>query len=168
MCKVSIIIPIYNTANYIEKCAISLFEQTLQDIEFLFINDCTQDNSIDILQATLNRYPNRISQTRIINMPKNSGVATVRKYGISIASGEYIANCDSDDFISRDMYNTMYEYASLNNCDIVRCKFARCYDNTYSECYNIPLVNYSDKNKYISCLLSECDLNSLCDKIVIK
>ena len=57
MYQVSVIIPIYKTEKYIERCAISLFEQTLKSIEYIFINDCTPDNSIQILENTLIKYP---------------------------------------------------------------------------------------------------------------
>ena len=55
--KVSVVIPIYNVAQYIEQCARSLMEQTLQDVEYIFVDDCTPDNSIEILQRVLNDYP---------------------------------------------------------------------------------------------------------------
>ena len=71
--KVSVIVPIFKASQYIERCAISLFEQTLDDIEYLFIDDCSPDNSVDMLQAVLNKYPQRCDYTRIIRMSVNSG-----------------------------------------------------------------------------------------------
>ena len=64
--KVSILVPIYNVSQFIERCAVSLFEQTFQDIEYIFVNDCTPDDSIDVLNKVIARYPNRQSQIKII------------------------------------------------------------------------------------------------------
>lgn len=87
MYQVSVIIPIYKTEKYIERCAISLFEQTLKSIEYIFINDYTPDNSIQLLENVLKRYPNRISDIKIINHEKNRGLAAARNTGRSIAQG---------------------------------------------------------------------------------
>ena len=76
--KVTVIVPVYNVATYIEKCAVSLFAQTLDSLEILFVDDCSPDNSIDIIKETLKKYPVRNSLTRIIRMPSNSGQAAVR------------------------------------------------------------------------------------------
>ena len=94
MPKVSVIIPVYGVEKYIERCARSLFEQTLNDIEFIFVNDYTPDNSIDILKNTLSKYPNRKYQVRIINQPRNMGAAQARKNGILAATGEFVIQCD--------------------------------------------------------------------------
>lgn len=123
MPKVSVIIPIYGVEQYIERCAVSLLEQTLDDIEYLFINDCTNDNSIEILKQVISRYPLRLSQIRIVDMPKNSGQAAVRKYGIELATGDFIIHCDSDDWIDVNMYKDMYDTAVSTMSDIVVCNY---------------------------------------------
>lgn len=64
--KITVIVPVYNVAAYIEKCAISLFQQTLDSLEILFIDDCSPDNSVEIIKETLKKYPVRNSLTRII------------------------------------------------------------------------------------------------------
>ena len=73
MTKVSVVIPIYMVEKYIERCARSLFEQTLDDIEYLFINDCTPDSSMNILARVIEDYPKRKFQTRILEMPTKVG-----------------------------------------------------------------------------------------------
>lgn len=123
--KISVIVPVYGVEKYIERCAISLFEQTLDDIEYIFVNDCTPDCSIEILKDVLDRYPNRVSQVRILNMPRNSGQAAVRKFGVENAIGEYIIHCDSDDWLSVNAYEKLYICAKHNNSDIVFCDFYR-------------------------------------------
>ena len=79
--KITVIVPVYNVAAYIEKCAISLFQQTLDSLEILFIDDCSPDNSVEIIKETLKKYPVRNSLTRIIRMPSNGGQAAVRRRG---------------------------------------------------------------------------------------
>ena len=74
MLKVSILVPVYGVEQYIEKCARSLFEQTYSDIEYVFVNDCTKDDSIGVLKRVLEKYPQRMQQVRIINHEKNMGL----------------------------------------------------------------------------------------------
>ena len=125
MAKISVIIPIYGVEKYIERCAVSLFEQSLDDIEYLFINDCTKDQSIEILKEVLVRYPKRCHQVNIIDMPINSGQAATRNRGIELATGEYIIHCDSDDWLDVNAYEKLYLCAKHNNSDIVFCDFYR-------------------------------------------
>ena len=73
MAKVLVIVPIYNVAKYIEKCVCSLMEQTLDDIEYIFVNDCTPDNSIEILQKTLDKFPSRKNSCKIAHHEVNKG-----------------------------------------------------------------------------------------------
>ena len=121
--KISVIIAIYNCERYIDVCARSLFEQTLDNIEFIFINDATPDKSIQILNDIINDYPHRKSGTKIINLEKNGGVANARQIGISLATGEYIIHADSDDWVNKDMYEKLYKKAKETNADIVGCNF---------------------------------------------
>lgn len=125
MPKITVIIPIYGVEEYIERCARSLFEQTLDDIEYIFVDDCTLDSSVKILIRVLEDYPQRKLQTRIERMPINSGLPAVRCRGIRIAKGDYIIHCDSDDWIDADMYRIMHEKAVEENADIVICDFYR-------------------------------------------
>ena len=119
--KVSVCIPVYGVEKYIERCARSLFEQTMSDgIEFIFVNDCTPDKSIEILEKVLAEYPHRKKQTQIINHEKNSGLVAARKTGLAHATGEYIIHCDSDDWVDVDFYQVMYETAINNNADVVK------------------------------------------------
>ncbi len=97
MLKVSVIIPVYGVEKYIERCTRSLFEQTLDDMEFIFVNDCTKDNSIAIIERIAEEYPLRKSQIHILNHQVNKGLPIARQTGLRVATGEYIAHCDSDD-----------------------------------------------------------------------
>lgn len=81
--KVSIIVPIYRVEEYIERCAESLFAQTFDDIEYIFVDDCSPDKSVEILQRTLEKYPHRKRLTRIERLSPNSGQAAVDDKGFN-------------------------------------------------------------------------------------
>lgn len=123
MIKVTVVVPIYNVAKYIERCVRSLFEQTLQDIEYIFVNDYTPDNSMDILARMIEEYPTRKSNVLIVNHKTNLGLACSRIDGIKMASGKYIAHCDSDDWVDTDLYEKMYNKAEETGADITICDF---------------------------------------------
>ena len=125
MPKVSVIVPIYKVEPFIERCARSLFEQTLDDIEYIFVNDCTPDKSMEVLSRVLEDYPGRKEQVRIITMPVNGGQAKVRKVGIEAAIGDYIIHCDSDDWVDRTMYEKMWRKAVEGDYDMVLSGFYR-------------------------------------------
>ena len=119
--KVSVIVPFYKVEKYIEKCASSLLQQTLDDMEFIFVDDCGEDNSANILKKVIEQYPSR--DVKVVKMERNSGVSAARACGIEIAHGEYIGFCDSDDWMESDMYRTLYNEAIKVHADIVGCGF---------------------------------------------
>lgn len=131
MPKVSVLVPVYGVEKYIERCARSLFEQTLDDIEYLFIDDCTPDKSIEILKWVLDEYPLRKQQVIIHRMEQNSGQAAVRKWGILNATGEYIIHCDSDDWVDVTMYEKLYNKAIEEDADMVVCDYYEGNPNNY-------------------------------------
>ncbi len=163
MPKVSVIIPVYGVENSIERCARSLFEQTLDEMEYLFIDDCTKDRSIEVLKSVLKDYPKRKSQVTIHRMDNNSGQAKVREWGILNATGEYIIHCDSDDWVDKDIYRELYEKAKENDSDIVICDFYKV-NNTKLE-YVKGRFN-DDKYSLISDLLTENISWSLWNKLI--
>lgn len=166
MPKVSVIIPVYGVEKYIERCARSLFEQTLDDIEYLFIDDCTPDKSIEVLNRVLEEYPQRKNQVIIHRMEKNSGQAAVRKWGMLNATGDYVIHCDSDDWVDVTMYEKMYNKAIEENADIVRCDFLRIFPKCIRNSVRVSDKIFRDVRSVISKLLIGSDLTSLCDKLV--
>lgn len=125
--KVSVIIPVYKAAQYIEKCCRSLFEQTLDDMEFIFVDDCSPDSSMQIIQQVAEEYPARQSQIKILSHSPNRGVSYTRQQGMDEAKGEFIIHCDSDDWIDPNMYETMYNVAREECADVVCCGFVTEY-----------------------------------------
>ncbi len=109
MPRVSVIVPVFNTADYLHRCLQSICSQTLKDIEIICVNDCSTDNSLDILTY----YANSDSRIKIINFNSNMGSAVARNEAIKIANGEFIGFVDSDDYIDQDFYEKLYT-TSLN------------------------------------------------------
>ncbi len=114
--KVSVIVPVYNTAMYIDDCLNSLVGQTLKEIEIIVVNDGSTDNSQEIIDVYNRSYPNVKCYQKA-----NSGLSDTRNFGLQYATGEYIAFVDSDDYVDKDMFLKMYEKAKSKNCDIVAC-----------------------------------------------
>lgn len=165
MPKVSVCVPIYNVEKYIEKCVRSLFEQTLDDIEYIFVNDCTPDKSMDILRRVLVEYPQRQKQVTIFEHKYNKGVAASRNTGVNNVTGEYIIHCDSDDWVETDMYEAMYDKAKAENADIVCCNYVAEY--SYKRVFET--YPYLEETKEILQKLSPSILNSsLVNKLVRK
>lgn len=117
--KITIAVPVYGVETRIERCAVSLFEQTYDNIEYIFINDCTPDNSIDILKETIERYPERKGNVIIHSHSQNEGLASSRNSAIRIATGDYIMHVDSDDFIDKKTVELCVEKQKEGNYDIV-------------------------------------------------
>ena len=123
MSAVSVIIPVYKVEPYVARCARSLFEQTLEDIDFIFVDDCSPDRSVEIIKEVLADYPDRKEQVRFVRTPRNGGLARARVFGLQYAKGDYVIHCDSDDAVSPDAYRLLYEKAVAEDLDVVTCDF---------------------------------------------
>lgn len=161
--KVSVIIPVYNAEIYIARCARSLFSQTLDNIEYIFIDDCSEDASIKCMQEVLDAFPERLPFVKVIHNRSNIGVGQSRQIGIDAASGEYIIHCDADDRINADMYEAMYESAISNKADMVVCGYI-----VESESGCTPMMQLPDSDKRIMFhqMASESLHSSLCIKLI--
>lgn len=125
--KVSVIIPIYRVERFIGRCAESLMRQTLEDVEYIFVNDATPDGSMTVLQNVLDRYPQKSDCAIILNHAQNKGLPAARNTGLNIAQGEYIFHCDGDDFADEKMLEEMYATAKSKDSDIVWCDWFLSY-----------------------------------------
>lgn len=119
--KVSVIIPVYKVEDQIRKCVQSLFSQSLEAVEFIFVDDATPDKSIDIIHECLKDYPHKVNQTKFLIHPQNKGLPAARNTGMLEAKGDYIFHCDSDDFLDRTALEDMYNTAKQSDSDIVWC-----------------------------------------------
>lgn len=160
---VSICVPIYGVEKYIERCAVSLFEQTYQNIEYIFVNDCTKDNSIDVLRQTIERYPNRVSQIHIIEHKHNTGLAGARNTAVKSATGDFIMHVDSDDYVNVDIVSRSVAKQKEFNADIVVIDFIRKYP-TYQQIFQYP--NFKKSELYCLNVLARNNSNSIWAKLI--
>lgn len=114
--KISVILPVYNAAPYLPRCMDAITGQTLRDIEIIAVNDCSPDNSLEILQ----KYAARDSRIKIVNNERNLKLAGARNEGLRVASGEYVSIIDSDDYIDLDFCEKLYELAKNEGADIAK------------------------------------------------
>jgi glycosyltransferase involved in cell wall biosynthesis len=120
MPKVSIIVPIYNVEKYLSRCMDSLLNQTLKDIEIILVDDGSPDNCPSLCDD----YVQQDERIKVIHK-KNGGLGLARNSGIKIATGEFVAFLDSDDYVKITMYEELYNNAKHNNLDAVYCNFNR-------------------------------------------
>lgn len=115
--KISVIIPVYNTEDYIEKCLRSIMNQTYKNLEIVVVIDGATDDSLSICKK-LQQEDNRI----IIYEQENQGVSKARNKGLDLATGDFIGFADSDDFLEPDMYEIMVNHLIKENADLCRIK----------------------------------------------
>lgn len=140
--KVSVILPVYGVAQYIEKCTASLLAQTLDDMEFIYVDDHGPDNSIELVQKMIAGHP-RANQFRFLKPPHNMGAGMARNFAIPEAKGEYIAFVDSDDWVEPTMFEELYnEAVAKGGVDLCYCQAAKDYlDGQPTEILKNPIVD---------------------------
>lgn len=133
--KVSVIIPVYNTAIYLEQCLDSIIKQTLKEIEIICINDGSTDSSAEILD----KYSAKDSRIKTINQ-KNAGQSAARNAGINLAKGEYIGFLDSDDWADSTLLEKLYLNAKYNDSDLTMCSIAVYDEKADKTSFNDPYM----------------------------
>lgn len=147
MCKISVVIPIYNIKDYIHKCIESILNQTFTDFELLLIDDGSSDGS----QIICDEYQLKDNRITVIHK-KNGGLSSARNTGIKKAKGKYICFIDGDDYIDNDMLEIMYEYTIRENADIVEVGSRWIYPNkTLEYCVKDTIVcdNFTALEMYL-------------------
>lgn len=129
--KVSVVIPVFKVEQYIERCVRALMEQTLEDVEFLFVDDASPDGSMEIVKRVVAEYNRTV---RFLVHEKNKGLPAARNTGMEAATGEYIYHCDSDDWPERTLLEKMVTAAEKADADFVYCDF---------------FLSFSDKERYM-------------------
>ena len=163
MPNISVIVTVYKAEKYIERCAKSLFEQTFDSVEYIFVNDCTPDRSMQVLKEVASNYPDRLEHIRYVDHSLNSGVSAARNTGLAMAKGEYIFYADADDWMEREMLADMFKAARENDADIVRCDYIYAYAAFEKR---VKQSNTIDPMECIKLLLSEKEHGALWTKLV--
>ena len=117
---ISVIIPVYNVAQYLDQCVMSVLNQTMNNLEIILVNDGSTDGSGEMCEE----YAEKDARVVVIHQ-KNQGLAAARQAGLNIAQGEYIGFVDSDDWLEANMYEEMYQAVKENDADIVFCNVYR-------------------------------------------
>ena len=161
--KVSILVPVYGVEKYIERCAVSLFEQTYENIEFIFVNDCTKDNSIEILKSAIFRYPNRKNSVQIINHLQNKGLGGARNTAVAAAKGDFILHVDSDDYIENTCIEKCVCKQIETGADIISVESADDYNGKITP---HALNDYSTKEEFLIALIKHYIRNNIWGRLI--
>ena len=142
MIKVSILVPVYNAGKYIKRCCNSLFGQSYNDIEFVFVNDCSADDSLQQIKDVVSAYPERISQLKIINHTVNRGSAASRNTALDNSTGDFIMWVDSDDYLELEAVDKLVQCYKTTGSDYISYSAYRYYktyrEKVVNECYASP------------------------------
>ena len=149
--KVSICVPVYGGEKYIAQCARSLFEQTYDNIEYVFVNDCTKDKSIEVVLRVSEDYPQRKDAVRIVNHDKNRGLAASRRTGVENATGDYFLYIDEDDYLEKDAISQYVSCAIETGADIVMADHNFVMSDSVIPHYDVVPT---DKKEYVKMLLT--------------
>lgn len=136
---ISVIVPVYNSEKYVNRCIDSILNQTYENLEVILVDGGSSDGSLKICETWAEK-DNRIKVAR----EKTSTVAAARNLGISYATGDYIAFVDNDDWLRPEMYDTMMGLAALEKADVTVCKFINV-DHKYNR-INIKEINLNAEN----------------------
>lgn len=120
--KVSILVPFYKVEKYVGRCVESLFTQTYNNIEYLFVNNCSPDGSMDVINKKIKEHGME-DRCRIIVHEHNEGISASRNDCLDNMTGDYFLFIDSDDYIDKDMVELLVEAAVKENADIVGCGY---------------------------------------------
>lgn len=149
MDKISVIVPAYNCQDTIERCIKSIQNQTYKDLEIIVVNDGSTDNT----ETLLHELQNEDDRIIVISIP-NGGVSHARNTGLDNATGEYITFVDSDDYIDKEMYETLYNLIKKYNVKISHCSYKNVDGDSISPVGDTGAVFVQDHDEAIKCLLS--------------
>ena len=162
--SVSVVIPVYKAEKYIDRCLESLARQTLDGVEYIFVNDASPDNSIDKVHSFFKAAPLKNSTYRVVDNPGNRGVGFARQNGLDHAQGKYVIHVDPDDWTEPGYLKKMYEQAEAAHADIVFCDIFIEYSDRTVESTQCP--GTTDAREIIDSLCHGRILGSCWNKLV--
>ena len=161
MAKISVIVPVYNVEKFIRRCLDSIRNQTLKDLEIILVDDGSTDNS-GVICDEYAKLDNRI----IVIHKENGGLSSARNRGLDSASGEWIAFVDSDDYLEKNMYETLYKTAIDENVDICVCFFKYLTTNNTIFCdftkEQLGIKGKYKTNNFLKLVYKDEYLNGVC------
>lgn len=137
MKKVSVVVPVYNAEETLERCLDSLISQSYKNIEIVCVNDGSSDSSLKIL----NKYRKKDERIVVIDNDKNRGCSYTKNRGIDNATGDFICFVDSDDYIENNMINELVDFQRKNNLDLVKCHYNNYEDGKLKN----TILNYPEE-----------------------
>ena len=140
MDKVSVIIPVYNVEEYVEKCAKSLFEQTYKNLELIFINDGSKDSSGELCHKIADSNEHKDIKVIVIDK-QNGGVSSARNCGLEVATGDYIMYVDPDDYCEPEYVEKLYSAIKDNDCEMAECSYFIDYTTENVKSIRLPFSN---------------------------
>lgn len=152
--KLSVIVPVYNTERYLLQCVNSLLEQTLTEIEIILVDDQSPDNAGVICDELVSKH----KSVKVIHK-KNEGLGLARNSGLEAATGKYVAFVDSDDYVDRDFYQKLFEYAEDNNADI-------CFSAGFKRFHEKKVDEYRYRSMALTLLDSHSEIQAAVPRII--
>lgn len=162
--SVSVIIPVYNAAAYLERCVQSLFDQSLKDIEYVFVDDCSTDESITTLNNMLAKYPDKHGNVKIIKHAVNQGVSASRNTGLMNATGEYVGWVDADDYVDIFMFEKLFMKTKHSDADLVWCNYFNI--SSHAEKVEVKQIMAEDPRLFAKALILNITQGSICNKLI--
>lgn len=141
--KVSILVPFYKVEKYVGKCAESLFTQTYTNIEYVFVNDCTPDKSMEVINEYIEKY-GVADKCKMVIHEQNKGISASRNDCLDNMTGDYFLFVDSDDYIDKDMVEVLVDAAVKENADITGCGYIEEFPD-HSVAYSQKYTNNHDE-----------------------
>jgi glycosyltransferase involved in cell wall biosynthesis len=146
-CKISVIIPVFNTEKYLHRCLDSVLTQTFTDFELILVDDCSPDGS----PAICDEYARKDPRIKVIHHAQNKGCPQSRKTGLEVSAGDYVLFADSDDWMENDMLETMCGKVVSDDLDMIYCGI---YENTNTEQHEFNSPFLDDKIEMIKQIIT--------------
>lgn len=157
---ISVIVPVYNVADYLSQAVESILNQDYEKLEVILIDDGSKDDS----GAVCDRYADRDPRVKVIHQ-QNGGAAAAKNAGLRIATGEFLSFVDSDDYLEPNVYGYMVELLKQENADVVQCAFRNVYRNRAEDMVLHPGRNQVDTRAYLKRFPSDWSCSLLWNKL---
>ena len=160
---VSVLVPVYNAEKYIERCARSLFEQTYVNLKYIFVDDCSTDESKAVLERVISEYPHRESHVHVFSFPKNKGLATARNFLVDHCQTDWLIHVDADDWVEPDLVAHLVEKQQETGADIVISNYYK-HGNDYV--YKYTFKEYNKKSEFLKLILSDLGTHNIWGRLI--